>query len=68
MMEETTVYENKKRITIDNCLEYIEQQIAIAEDRKPPDFVEKLRFEEIISEAKTQITSDAVVFEKIEKY
>ena len=67
MMEEATVYENEKRITIDDCLEYIGQQIDIAEDRKSPDFVERLRFEEIISEAKTQISSDAVVFEKTEK-
>lgn len=67
MLEEATAYENGKRITIDNCLEYIEQQIAIAEDRKSPDYVGMLRFEEIISEAKTQISSDAVVFEEIEK-
>ena len=41
MMEEATVYENEKRITIDDCLEYIGQQIDIAEDRKSPDFVER---------------------------
>ena len=31
------------------------------------DIIGRLRFEEIISEAKTQISSDAVVFEKTEK-
>jgi serine/threonine protein kinase len=67
MMEEATVYENKKRITIEKCLEYLEQQIAIADGSMLADVVETLRFKEIMNEAKTQIESDAVVFEKPEK-
>ena len=67
MMEQSTVYNNKDRITIDQCLEYINQQIAIAEDRGLPNLVEALQLEEIIKEAKTQIPSDAVVFEEIKK-
>ena len=64
MMEKATVYSNLERITVEECLEYIDQQIKIAEGVCASNILEALKYDEGIDEVRNQIISDASVFRK----
>ena len=67
MMEEATRHNYFERITIDQCLEYIDQQIAIAEKNISDKDLFACIFDESMAEIKHQITSDATLFSTPEK-
>lgn len=67
MLEEATRYDNRERITVDDCLDYIEQQIAIAENTVSESILTSLIYDESLSEVKNQIPSDAKLFYEPEK-
>ena len=67
MMEEATKYLNKDRIIIKECVQYINQQIAIAECQIPNIDISALKQNEIISEIRAQIPTDIVVHNEINK-
>ena len=67
MMEEATRYYNIERITVDECLDYIDQQIAIAENAMPVSILSSLIYDESVSEIKHQIPSDATLLKISEK-
>jgi len=67
MLEEATRYENSERITVDECLNYIDQQIAIAENTVPDTILSSLLYDESVSEVRHQITSDVALFKAPEK-
>ena len=67
MMEEATRYDNIERITVDECLDYIDQQIAIAENAMPDTILSSLIYDESVSEVKHHIPSDVTLFKVSEK-
>lgn len=67
MMEEATRYDNNERITVDECLSYIDQQIAIAENNVPDTVLSSLLYDENVSEVKHQISADTTLFKEVDK-
>ena len=67
MMEAATRHNNIDRITVDECLKYLDQQIAIAEHGIPDRILSSFIYDESISEVKYQIASDATLLNKPEK-
>lgn len=67
MLEGATRYKNCERITINECLNYIDQQIAIAENNMPDTILSSLLYDESVSEVRYQISSDATLFKAPEK-
>lgn len=67
MMEAATRYDNIERITIDECLAYIDQQIAIAENAMSDTILSSLIYDESASEVKHHISSDVTLFKMPEK-
>lgn len=67
MMEEATRYDNNERITVDECLNYINQQIAIAENNVPDTVLSSLLYDENVSEVKHQISADTTLFKEADK-
>lgn len=66
MMEEATRHNNFERITVDKCLEYIDQQITIAENILPDNILSSFIYDENVSEIRSQIAPDAIIFTKSE--
>lgn len=67
MMELATVHCNQDRITIEECLEYIDQQISIADGSIASNILDSLVYDENLSEIKNQIVTDAKLYYKPEK-
>lgn len=67
MMEKATLYSNSERITLEECLELIDQQIAVAEKRIPKNVLASLLYDESMYEVRNQIASDASIFDTPQK-
>ena len=68
MMEKATLYSNsRERITLEECLELIDQQIAVAEKRIPKNVLASLLYDENMYEVRNQIASDASIFDTPQK-